>query len=128
VKAAAACVTWEGSASRLNHDENSHGQPNEKYALAVARIMVHYMINGGFLDANGEANRDNNYILDNVARLRESRSMSCKVVTTGCAISTKQKPSCEPCAAPAIAGSIISSQRPDIAASSPKRTPGSGRF
>ena len=29
------------------------------------------MINGGFLDANGEANRDNNYILDHVARLRD---------------------------------------------------------
>src|SRR5438067_12644689 len=27
VKAASACVAWEGSASRLNHDENSHGQP-----------------------------------------------------------------------------------------------------
>jgi proline iminopeptidase len=71
VKAASACVAWEGSASRLNHDENSHGQPNEKYALTVARIMVHYMINGGFLDAKGEASRDNNYILDNVARLRD---------------------------------------------------------
>jgi proline iminopeptidase len=51
--------------------KNSHGQPNEKYALTVARIMVHYMINGGFLDAKGEASRDNNYILDNVARLRD---------------------------------------------------------
>ena len=51
--------------------ENSHGQPNEKYALTTARIMAHYMINGGFLDANGEANRDNNYILDNIARLRD---------------------------------------------------------
>ena len=69
-KAASACVAWEGSASRLNRDENSHGQPNEKYALTVARIMVHYMIHGGFLGANGEANRDNNYILDHVARLR----------------------------------------------------------
>src|SRR6516165_10458694 len=69
-KAASACVVWEGSASRLNRDENSNGQPNEKYALTAARILVHYMINGGFLDANGEANRDNNYILDHVARLR----------------------------------------------------------
>ena len=70
-KAASACVAWEGSASRLDRDENSHGQPNEKYALTAARILVHYMINGGFLDANGEANRDNNYILDRVARLRD---------------------------------------------------------
>ena len=29
LKAASACVAWEGSASRLNRDENSHGQPNE---------------------------------------------------------------------------------------------------
>ena len=67
-KAASACVAWEGSASRLDRDENSHGQPNEKYALTAARILVHYMISGGFLDANGEANRDNNYILDHLVR------------------------------------------------------------
>ena len=71
VKAASACVAWEGSASRLNHDENSHGQPNQKYALTAARILVHYMINGGFLGAGGAANRDNNYILDHIARLRD---------------------------------------------------------
>ena len=71
VKAALACVAWESSASRLNRDEDSHGQPNEKYALTAARILVHYMINGGFLGANGEVNRDNNYILDHIARLRD---------------------------------------------------------
>jgi proline iminopeptidase len=71
VKAASACVAWESSASRLNRDENSHGQPNEKYALTVARILVHYMINGGFLGAGGEVNRDNNYILDHISRLRD---------------------------------------------------------
>jgi proline iminopeptidase len=71
VKAASACVAWEGSASRLNCDENSHGQPNQRYSLTAARILVHYMINGGFLGAGGAANRDNNYILDHIARLRE---------------------------------------------------------
>jgi proline iminopeptidase len=71
VKAASACVAWEGSASRLNRDENSHGQPNQKYALTAASILIHYMINGGFLGADGEANRDNNYILDHLARLRD---------------------------------------------------------
>jgi proline iminopeptidase len=71
VIAASACVAWEGSVSRLNRDENSHGQPNQKYALAAARILVHYMINGGFLGAVGEADRDNNYILDHVARLSD---------------------------------------------------------
>jgi proline iminopeptidase len=71
VKAASACVAWEGSASRLNRDENSHGQPNQKYALSAARILIHYMINGGFLGARGEANRDNNHILDHVDRLKD---------------------------------------------------------
>jgi proline iminopeptidase len=71
VKAASACVAWEGTASRLNRDENSHSQPDQKYALGAARLLAHYMINGGFLGAGGEANRDNNYILDHVARLRD---------------------------------------------------------
>ena len=70
MKAASACVAWEGSASRLNRDEISHDQPNQKYALAAARILVHYMINGGFLGAGGEANRDNNYLSDHADRLR----------------------------------------------------------
>ena len=64
-------MLWEGSASRLNRDENSYGQPNQKYALTAARVLVHYLINGGFLDIGGEANRDNNYILDHVARLKD---------------------------------------------------------
>ena len=71
VKVASACVAWEAGASRLNRDENSHGQPNQKYALTAARILVHYMINGGFLGAGGAADRDNNYILDHIARLRD---------------------------------------------------------
>src|SRR5207237_1994246 len=71
VKAALACVAWESSASRLNRDEDSHGQQNEKYALTAARILIHYMINGGFLGANGKVNRDNNYIIDHIARLRD---------------------------------------------------------
>jgi proline iminopeptidase len=71
LKAASACVAWESSTSRLNLDENSQSQPNQKYALATARISIHYMINGGFLGGTGEANRDNNYILDHVDRLRD---------------------------------------------------------
>jgi proline iminopeptidase len=71
LKAASACVAWESSTSRLNLDENSQIQPNQKYALAAARISNHYMINGGFLGGTGEANRDNNYILDHVDRLRD---------------------------------------------------------
>ncbi|MGE5270030.1 MAG: prolyl aminopeptidase [Thiohalocapsa sp.] len=70
-EAASACVAWEGSASRLRRDENSHSPPNKKYALTAARILVHYMINGGFLGGEGQANRDNNYILDHAGRLRD---------------------------------------------------------
>src|SRR3954447_9529321 len=70
-KAASACVAWETNVSRLNRDENSQSRPNPKYALTVARILVHYMLNGGFLGGSGEANRDNNYILDHVHRLKE---------------------------------------------------------
>jgi proline iminopeptidase len=71
LKAASACVAWESSTSRPNLDENSQTQPNQKYALTAARILIHYMINGGFLGATGEANRENNYILDHVDRLRD---------------------------------------------------------
>jgi proline iminopeptidase len=71
LKVASACTAWETTTSRLNRDENSQSQPNQKYALTAARILIHYMINGGFLGATGEANRDNNYILDHVDRLRD---------------------------------------------------------
>ena len=71
LKAASACVAWESSTSRLNFDENGQIQPSQKYALTAARISIHYMINGGFLSDTGEANRDNNYILDHVDRLRD---------------------------------------------------------
>ena len=68
---ASACVAWEGSASRLNRNESGRSQPNQKYALTSARILVHYMVNGGFLGGDGESNRDNNYILDHVHKLKD---------------------------------------------------------
>ena len=71
MKAASACVAWESSTSRLNRNESSQSQPNQKYALTAAKILVHYMVNGGFLGGDGEANRDNNYILDRVHRLKD---------------------------------------------------------
>ncbi len=42
-----------------------------RYALTAARILIHYMINGGFLGATGEADSEKNYILDHVDRLRD---------------------------------------------------------
>jgi proline iminopeptidase len=71
IKAASACVAWESSASRLNRDENSQSRPNPKYALTAARLLIHYMMNGGFLGGSGEANRDNNYILDHVHQIKD---------------------------------------------------------
>jgi proline iminopeptidase len=71
LRAASACVAWESSTSWLNRDENTQSQPNPKYALTAARILVHYMMNGGFLGGSGEANRDNNYILDHVHRIKD---------------------------------------------------------
>jgi len=71
VKAASACVAWESSASRLNRDENSQSRPNLKYALTAASLLIHYVANGGFLGGRGEANRDNNYILDHVHRIKD---------------------------------------------------------
>jgi proline iminopeptidase len=70
LKAASACVAWESSTSRLNREESSQSHPNGKYALTAARILVHYMVNGGFLGGSGEGNRDNNHILEHVHRLK----------------------------------------------------------
>ena len=71
VKAASACIAWEQAASRLKRDESSQTVPNQKYALMAGRILIHYMINGGFLGGSGESNRDNNYILNRADRLKE---------------------------------------------------------
>jgi proline iminopeptidase len=70
-KAASACVAWETGASRLNRDENSQSRPNPKYALTVAGFLIHYMVNSGFLGGGGEANRNNNYMLEHVHRLKD---------------------------------------------------------
>jgi len=56
---------------RLKRDDGNPSQPNQKYALMAGRILIHYMVNGGFLGGGGEATRDNNYILDNGHRLKE---------------------------------------------------------
>ena len=126
VKAASACIAWENSASRLDRDENSPSQPNQKYALTTARILVHYMVNGGFL-GGGAANRDNNYILEHIARLRDipvhvvhgRYDRVCHLYQAEALVRAL--------AMPAITRSAISSRRLGTAALSPKSTPGSGR-
>jgi proline iminopeptidase len=92
LKAASACVAWESSTSRLNLHEKSQSQPNQKYALTAARILIHYMINGGFLGATGKANRDTNYILDHVDRLRDFPVHIVHGRYDGCVIYTRWRP------------------------------------
>jgi len=73
-----------------------HGQPNQKYALTAASpcpLHDQWRLPG----AGGGANRDNNYILDHIARRGISPFMSCMGVTTGCAISTRRKLWWGPC-------------------------------
>jgi hypothetical protein len=110
VNVASACVAWERSASRLNRDETSHGLPNQKYALTVARIRVHYLIDGEFLGAGGEANRDNNYFLDHVARLRVIADHIVHGRYDRVCHLYRAEALSGPCAMPAITRSIISSR------------------
>lgn len=71
VEAARAWSVWEGSTSYLAQDTRNlskHAEPS--FAKAFARIENHYFMNGCFLGGSGEANRDQNYIIERVDRLR----------------------------------------------------------
>lgn len=72
-KAAKAWSVWEGSTSYLKQDLNDLGKfEDAEFAKAFARIENHYFMNGAFLGgAGGEANRDNNYILDNIDKIKD---------------------------------------------------------
>jgi proline iminopeptidase len=68
--AALAWSVWEGVTSYLAQDLSNLGSFAEpEFARAFARIENHYFMNGAFLGGHGEANRDQNYILENVARI-----------------------------------------------------------
>lgn len=71
VAAARAWSVWEGMTSYLAQDVSDAGRfADPGFAKAFARIENHYFMNGAFLGGGaGEANRDNNYLLENVARL-----------------------------------------------------------
>jgi len=92
LKVASACTAWEITTSRLNRDENSQSQPNQKYALTAARILIHYMINGGFLGAAGEATGTTTTFSTMLIGSRISPCISYMVATIGCVIYTRQKP------------------------------------
>jgi len=71
-RAAIAWSVWEGTTSYLAHDLTSpsrHADPD--FAKTFARIENHYFMNGAFLGGSGEENRRQNYILENVARLKD---------------------------------------------------------
>jgi proline iminopeptidase len=69
--AARAWSVWEGMTSYLAQDVSDASRfADAKFAKAFARIENHYFMNGAFLGGkSGEANRDNNYLLDNIARV-----------------------------------------------------------
>ncbi|WFD26561.1 hypothetical protein MNAN1_001544 [Malassezia nana] len=71
IRAAQAWANWEGQTSYLARDTSKPNHYNEAhFAKAFARIENHYFINGAFLGGSGEANRQQNYILSHVDRLR----------------------------------------------------------
>lgn len=71
-RAAVAWSVWEGSTSYLAQDLSQLGRFAEPhFALAFARIENHYFMNGAFLGGAGETNRDQNFLLENVARIKD---------------------------------------------------------
>ena len=73
VEAARAWSVWEGMTSFLAQDVSDAGRfADATFAKAFARIENHYFMNGAFLGGGaGEANRDNNYLLDNVTAIAD---------------------------------------------------------
>ncbi len=70
-RAAIAWSAWEGMTSYMAQDISDLGKfIDPDFAKTFARIENHYFMNGGFLGGSGEANRDNNFIIDNIDRLR----------------------------------------------------------
>ena len=73
IAAARAWSVWEGLTSYLAQDVSDTGKfADASFAKAFARIENHYFMNGAFLGGKGgEANRANNYLLENVAALKD---------------------------------------------------------
>ncbi len=72
-RAALAWSVWEGVTSCLAQDLGDLGKfADPEFAKVFARIENHYFMNGAFLGGkSGEINRDNNFILENAARLKD---------------------------------------------------------
>jgi proline iminopeptidase len=68
--AAVAWSMWEGATSYLAQDLSDLGKfADPDFAKAFALIENHYFMNGAFFTGEGEAHRDQNYLLENVARI-----------------------------------------------------------
>lgn len=71
-KAASAWSIWEGATSYLAQDTGDLGRFAEPdFAKAFARIENHYFMNGAFLGGSGEANRDNNFLLERIPQIKD---------------------------------------------------------
>jgi proline iminopeptidase len=69
-RAAVAWSVWEGTTSYLAQDLTDLGRFAEPaFAKAFARIENHYFMNGAFLGGSGATNRDQSYLLDQIARI-----------------------------------------------------------
>eukprot|EP00759_Apiculatamorpha_spiralis_P007418 PhF_6_TR14511/c0_g1_i1/m.23050/K01259/pip; proline iminopeptidase len=70
-KCALAWSIWEGVTSYLTQDYSKLDKfADPQFAMAFARIENHYFMNGAFLGGEGEANRNQNYILENCERIK----------------------------------------------------------
>ncbi len=70
--AAIAWSTWEGVTSYLSQDLSDLSKFAEpEFAKAFARIENHYFMNGAFMAGSGEAHRDQDYLLANIATIKD---------------------------------------------------------
>lgn len=71
-QAATAWSVWEGSTSFLAQGEvDLEKYADPEFAKAFAKIENHYFMNGGFLGGSGEGNRNNNYLLENLDKIKD---------------------------------------------------------
>lgn len=71
-EAAKTWSVWEGATSYLSQDTKDLGKFAEpEFAKAFAKIENHYFMNGCFLGGSGDTNRDNNYLLENIHKVKD---------------------------------------------------------
>ncbi len=70
--AAKAWSVWEGVTSYLAQDTRNLGNfEDTEFAKTFAPVENHYFMNGGFLGGQGEGNRNQNYIIENVDKIKD---------------------------------------------------------